>query len=185
MFELKTKATAYSFMKKAALGLAGSYIVVATVLLMRMRPEPILIGVDQYGTRVIRDSSDRLLKKERENFLKRFLTLLYNYDSASFEERISESGDLMSDALWSEKRDEFSKIGSQLKTEDLEQKATVSEPRELDESSYQADVELKVRRKLTESMVKLRVDLRLRQNQRNENNPYPFEVERYDEQQAL
>lgn len=185
MFRLKNKATAYSFLKKVVLGLAVIYIMVATVLLLRIRPEPLLIGVDQYGTRVIRDSSDRLVKKERENFLKRFLMLFYNYDSGSFEERISESGDLMSGALWAEKRDEFSKIARQLKAEDLEQKATVSELRELDETSYQADVALIIRRKLTESKVKLRVDLRVRPNRRNEKNPYPLEVERYDEQQAL
>jgi len=185
MFRIKNRATIFSLSKKAVLGIAASYIVVATVLLLRMKPEPLLIGVDQYGTRVIRDSSDRLVKKERENFLKRFLTLLYNYDSTSFEERVSESGDLMSDALWTEKRDEFAKIASQLKAEDLEQKATVSELRELEETSYQADVALTIRRKLTENKVKLRVDLRLRPNRRNENNPYPFEVERYDEQQAL
>ena len=82
-------------------------------------------------------------------------------------------------------REEFERIGKQLKTEDLTQEVQVKELREVDDWTYQADLALKIRRKLTESAVKLRVELRIRPNPRRENNPYPYEVERYDEQQAL
>lgn len=185
MFKAVPRVALLSIAKKVIVaGLAG-YTAIASVLLLRMKPQTILIGIDQYGTRVIREPGDRLLKKEKENFLKRFLALLYGYDSETFEKRVSESGDLMSDQLWSEKREEFERIGKQLKNEDLTQEVQVRELREVDDWTYQADVALKIRRKLTEATVKLRVELRIRPNPRRENNPYPYEVERYDEQQAL
>jgi len=174
-----------SIAKKAIVIGLVAYAGIASVLLLRLKPQTLLIGVDQYGTRIIREPGDRLLKKEKENFLKRFLALHYGYDSETFEKRISDGGDLMAEQLWTEKREEFERIGKQLKTEDLTQEVQVSELREMDEWTYQADLALKVRRKLTEAVVKLRVELRIRPNPRRENNPFLYEVERYDEQQAL
>ncbi len=52
------------------------YGAVTTVLLMRLTPIPLLIGVDQYGTRVIGAGDDRLLRREKENFLKLFVSQL-------------------------------------------------------------------------------------------------------------
>lgn len=185
MFRTIPKVAILSLAKKVIVVGLVAYAGIASVLLLRLKPQTLLIGVDQYGTRVIRESGGRLLKKEKENFLKRFLALLYGYDSETFEKRISDGGDLMADLLWSEKREEFDRIGKQLKNEDLTQEVQVLELREIDDWTYQTDLQLKIRRKLTESVVKLRVDLRIRPNPRRENNPYPYEVERYDEQQAL
>jgi hypothetical protein len=184
MFRRIEKATVLSVMKKLLIaGLLG-YGAVTTVLLLRLKPQPLLIGVDQYGTRVIRESGDRLLKSEKANFLKRFMALLYSYDSETFEKRISDCGDLMTETLWKQKMAEFTRIAAQLKTEPLTQTAEVVELREIEAATYQADLVLRVQRRLAESKIKLRVEFRVRPNVRRENNPYPFEVESYDESQG-
>ncbi len=185
MFKKIPRIALLSIAKKVIVFGLVCYAGVASVLLLRLKPQTLIIGIDQYGTRIVREPGDRLLKKEKENFLKRFLALQYGYDTETFEKRISDSGDLMADQLWTEKRAEFDRIAKQLKTEDLTQEVQVTELREVDDWTYQADLALKIRRKLTESAVKLRVELRIRPNPRRENNPYPYEVERYDEQQAL
>jgi len=174
MFRRIEKATVLSITKKLLLGSLVGYCAVATYLLIRLNPQPVLIGVDQYGTRVIRESGDRLLRKEKENFLKRFLALLYSYDSETFERRISDSGDLMTRTLWDEKKAEYGRIAGQLKAEPITQTVEVKELREVDAGTYQADLLLRVKRRLAESEVKLRVELRVRPSLRRENNPYPF-----------
>lgn len=184
MFRRIEIATVYSVAKRLmVLGLIG-YGVVMTILMFRLSPKPILIGMDQYGTRVIRESGDRLFKREKENFLKRFLTLVYSYDPDTFEKRISDSGDLMTKNLWETKKAEFMRIATQLKTEPLAQMADVQELREVDDGTYQADLMLRVQKRLVESKIKLRIEIRVRPSLRRENNPYPFEVESYDESQG-
>lgn len=184
MFRRPERVTVLSLAKKTMVMGLVLYGAATTVLLVRLKPQPLLVGIDAYGTRIIRESGDRLLKKERENFLKHFLALLYNYDSETFDKRISDGGDLMATALWKEKREEFERIARQIKTESVAQAAEVQELREVDDGAYQADLLIRVQRRLTETTVKLRVEIRIRPNTRRENNPYPYEVERYDEQQA-
>lgn len=184
MFRRIEKATLLSIARRLICGGLLAYGVIATMLLFRLNPRPVLIGIDQYGTRVIRESGDRLLRKEKENFLKRFLALLYSYDAETFTKRVSDSGDLMTKALWEAKTGEFSRIAAQLKTDPLTQSAEIQEIREVDEATYQADLLVRVQWRLTESRVKLRVEIRVRPSLRRENNPYPFEVESYDESQS-
>jgi hypothetical protein len=164
-------------------GLAA-YGVIATILLFRLNPKPVLIGIDPYGTRVIREGGDRLIRQEKENFLKHFLALQYSYDQATFQKRVSDCGDLMAEELWAQKKIEFERLSQQLKVEELTQTVEIKEVREIDSANFEADLVIHVKRRLNESSVKLRVDLKIHPNPRRENNPYPYEVERYDESQA-
>ncbi len=184
MFGSLKRVYLLSIARKALLGGLITYSAIATVLLVRLNPKPVLIGIDPYGTRIIREGGDRLIRQEKENFLKHFLALQYNYDQTNFEKRISDSGDLMAEALWSQKKVEFQRLADQLKTEELTQTVEIKELREVDPQNFEADLVIHIKRRLNESAVKLRVELKLHSNPRRENNPYPYEVERYDEIQS-
>ena len=184
MFKTIPRVAVLSIARKTVFTLLLAYGVLTTTLLLKLKPEPVLIGIDQYGTRVIRESNDRLLKKEKQNFIKHFFVLLYNFDQDTFEKRISESGDFMTEALWASKSKEFEQIAKQFKSEGLTQIGEIQELRELEDGVYQADISVKVHRKLTETTIKLRVEIKIRPNRRRQANPYPYEVERYDEQQV-
>ena len=183
MFSNLKPVSLLSLMKKALFIGICVYGLIATLLLFRLSPEPILVGMDPYGTRIIRGADDRLVVSEKENFLKHFLALLYNYDAETFRERISESGDLMSDALWKRKSPEFEGILKELKSESLTSRADILEIREEDDATFQADLLIHVKRRLTETKMKLRVELKIKPRPRREENPYPYEVESYDEEQ--
>lgn len=176
-----SRATQLSLLRKTLIFGLVIYSALLTIIMFRVKPHAILIGIDQYGTRVISAAGDRLLKKEKENFLKHFLALLYSYNEETFETRISDCGDLMTKVLWAAKKQEFLKLKEKLKTEPLTQIAEITELREIDQGEYEADVSLKIRRKLTENTIKLRVQIRVKSSARAENDPYPFEVENYDE----
>lgn len=184
MFRAIPKVALLSLAKKAVFSVVIAYCILTTALLMKLKPEPLVIGIDKYGTRIIRDPNDELLKLEKENFVKSFLAQIYNYDQTNFKDRISKGGDYMTRALWTTKGKEFDRIGAQLTTEDLTQIGKIDGVRSIDDYTYEADVEIKIRRKLVETTINLRVEIKIRPARRSEPNAYPWEVERYDEQQV-
>lgn len=184
MFRSLKPVSLLAITRKALLAGLLAYSAIATVLLFRLKPVPILIGIDPYGTRLIRESGDRLIRQEKETFLKQFLTRIYSFDQANFASRISDSGELMAETLWSQKKEEFERLAEQLKAEELTQTVQIQELREVDTQNFEADLVIHIKRRLNQSAVKLRVELKIHANPRRENNPYPYEVERYDEIQT-
>lgn len=184
MFKAINRLSLLSLARKVIFSGLAIYAVIATTLLFRLKPQPLIIGIDPYGTRIIREGGDRLIRQEKENFLKHFLVLQYSYDSESFDKRISDCGDLMAVELWVQKKTEFERLAKQLKSEELVQTVEIKELREVDPANFEADLVIRIKRRINESSVKIRVDLKIRPNPRRENNPYPYEVERYDENQA-
>ena len=184
MFTKIEKVDALNLAKRGIfLGLCV-YCMVVTVVALKMRPQTLLIGLDSYGARVIREASDPVLRKEKENFIKQFLIQLYTFDGESFERRVSVCGDLMTKDLWLKKKPEFAGIAAKLKTDPLVQVLEIQELREVDTNTYQADIKIQVQRKLEINTVKLRVDIRISPSERRETNPYLFEVKDYDENQT-
>lgn len=182
MIKNLSKASVYSGMKKVSLLILFGYCLLTTTLLLRLDPKPLVIGIDPYGTRVVGQYGDSILKAEKENFIKRFLIYLYSYDETNFDDRISEVGEFMSVELWDKKRSEFISVSGRMKNESLTQKAKITDIREIDEAHYEADIELTITNRLKKTTVKLRVSLELKQSPRTTSKPYPWEVIAYDEQ---
>lgn len=173
--------TIFVCIKRASVvGLIG-WSITATILLLRNKPQVLLVGIDQNGTRLITNEDDRLLKTERINFVKRYLAFAYSYSSTDYDSRVSTAGDMMAPKLWEEKKQEFLKISEGLKNEELSQKTKVIEIREIDPENFEADLDINVKSRLKEVTRKLRLQLKLKKSSRNRENPYPFEVESYDE----
>lgn len=158
------------------------WAVTATVLLFRLRPVPVLIGIDPYGVRVISSENDRLLKIERLNFVKRYLSYAYSYAASDYETRISHAGDMMSKTLWDDKKSEFQRIKLSLKDQELTQDLKILEIREVDPDTFEADLKINVKTRLQEAGTALRVQLKLKRAQRTAENPYQYEVDSYVEQ---
>lgn len=161
------------------------YAGVITVMVFKLKPVPILIGIDSYGTRIITRSDDALLRREKENLMKQFISEFYNFDQTNYSEKLSHAGDLMSLRLWNDKKSEFEKIAKKLTDENLSQNAKIVELRQVDENTFQADLLLHIERKLTPTDLKLRIEIQIQPHARSTENPYPYEVDHYDEQQIL
>ena len=184
MIKTFPKSTMYSALRKLVFFLLVVYAGVTTTLLFRLDPKPLIIGIDPYGTRILGSEKDPILKAEKENFLKRFITYLYNYDETNFDERISLVGDSMNSKIWDRRKPEFTSVSSRLKQEPLTQKGKIIDLREVDETHFEADVEVHVQSRLRESTVKMRVEVELTASPRTSSKPYPWEVTSYDEQTA-
>ena len=179
---LKFKTTQNEFLKIGGIGVLVLYAVTLTVMCFKLTPKTLIIAIEPTGTRVVSSDTDRALRLEKESFLRRFVTLLYAFDSTSFDQRVSSAGDLMAAELWKQKQDEFSKLSGKMKTDELSQSVKLLDLREVDSENYQVDIELKVNHKLQETPVKLRVDIKIRKRkQRTEENAYDMEVVNYVE----
>lgn len=170
-----------SFMKKVSVISITAWAALSTILLLRLQPRVVLIGIDSYGARVITKETDRLLRLERENFIKKYLTYSYSYSSTNYDERTSLAGDMMASRLWNEKKKEFTQISENLRKIELVQESKILELREVDLENFEADLELKVRSKLQEATTKLRVEIKINKAKRTEESPYQYEVESYGE----
>lgn len=158
-----------------------TWAVVASVLAFRNQTHVLLVGIDPYGVRLITSNDDRLLRIEKENFVKRFLVYLYTYSGTEFEKRISLAGDMMALKLWEEKTPEFKSIAAKLPGQELSQAGTLKELRSVDAETFEADLELLTKNRLQEARTKVRVELKIRAVSRTAQNPYAYEVESYVE----
>ncbi|MEK6705766.1 MAG: hypothetical protein AABZ06_08255 [Bdellovibrionota bacterium] len=142
----------------------------------RSRPEIILIGLDEAGTRIITSAADPIIAKERIKFIREFLRGYYNYGANDYSQAISQVGSLMSDMLWREREGEFKRIAEQMSKTPLTQEARLFDLREVSEQEFEADIGLYIRSRLQERNVKYRVTLKIAPRKRNAENPYPLEV---------
>lgn len=169
------------------------YALLLTFYIIRTDSKPLLVGISDSGTYLITDANDRLLKKEKQNFILEFIGLAYNYNSKNYSERVSKSGDYISERLWVEKSEEYKKIEEGLKNRDITQSISISEIRQVSEWDYQADTVISIRESLNVTKVTLLLTIKLSpQSQtkpfappyiRSRTNPYPYQIEALSEQQ--
>lgn len=136
----------------------------------------IVIGMDEAGTRLIQAQSDRLVKNELAVFLKNFIELYYNYNDVNYHERMRLATDLFSEELWQSERDKITQIENNLKKTPLSQTADIVSIDRTDAYKVEAIVLLKVKSRMNEQEVKLKVDIEYRKIDRTETNPYEFEI---------
>jgi hypothetical protein len=169
------------FLKATLFFVVLCWALTATFLLVRLKPQIVLVGIDQYGTRIISEEGDRLTQLERDNFIKKYLGLLYTFRSTDFDTRVSAAGDMMGDVLWASKKVEFLEISKKLKSQELSQSTEVEQLREIGPETFEADLKIVVRSKLQESVSRIRVEIKLRKVPRTSTKPFPFEVETHEE----
>ncbi|OFZ81238.1 MAG: hypothetical protein A2583_08990 [Bdellovibrionales bacterium RIFOXYD1_FULL_53_11] len=153
-----------------------AWAVMASVWAYRNRPEIILVGLDEAGTRIITSANDPILSKERVKFVREFLRGYYNYTAADYSVTISQTGALMSDLLWKSMEPEFLKTTERMKTSPITQDGDLLDLREVGEQEFEADLGLRIKSRLTERKVKYRAVIKIGPRKRSAENPYPMEV---------
>jgi hypothetical protein len=168
--------------KTIIVGLLVVYAAGISFALVKMMPQNIIIGIDPYGTRIIETSDDRLIRLERHNFIKLFIRRLYTFESESLSKSLSDAGDMMSLELWNKKESDYQKLLEELKSSPFQQISKIEDLREIDPNTYQADLELIIKKNLEEKRMRIRLSVVIVTANRSLKNPYPYQVETYDEQ---
>lgn len=152
------------------------WALIASVFAFRNQSKTILIGIDDIGTRVIAESSDRLLQSELKNFLNTFFDQYYTYDDKNFSDRVGKATEMMSSSLWDSVKDKLLEQNEKLKKNPLSQFAEIQSIDLIDQGRIEAILNLKIKSRLNEQTVRLKVNLEFKKVSRSEKNPWGFEV---------
>lgn len=169
-------------MKLIAITLLIIYSGVATVLLLRNKPQTIVVGVDESGTRLLTEDNDKLAEKEVLAFIRGFVALHYRYSSETYERQISQSGDLMTLDLWNQKQSEYEKISKDIVGQSIIQDAEIADITQVGASAFDLSIGMTIQRKLEQKRFKIKVRIELTKSARSKTNPYPFSIARLSEE---
>lgn len=155
------------------------YSIAMTTIAMRNIPEFKIVAIEPTGTRLVTDSTDKVIEKERQEFVKRFIRLYTNYDSDSFGETIGHSTDWMSDSAWSRIEQSFKEMKSKI----IEYKMVqITEITKLDQSDanpleFSAEVHTRQIYRGTSKKLSGTLILKLKAQKRTDLNPWGWEVD--------
>lgn len=149
----------------------------ASVAYIRSEEKVILIGVSDEMTYLIQTSNKKLEAKEKLSFLTHFLGIYFSFDKSNYADRMSQSGDLMSEDLWALKNTEILKIKSNLETDPYSQKIQVLSIDDLGDGKIEVRARMTVNRKITSESVNIKINLKVGTRTRNSNSPWPYEIQ--------
>ena len=152
------------------------WAVLASIFALRNNSKIILIGIDDYGSKIITDSNDRILQNELKNFLKSFLLTYYGYDEKSFSSQIESASNLMNFDLWERVKPKLLEQKEKLTKLPLLQVPDIESIDMIETGKIEAILNLSIKAKLNEQKVRLKVRLSFVKAPRTEMNPWGFEI---------
>ena len=152
------------------------WALVATVFATTNTQKTLIIGIDDAGSRLITDSKDRLLKSETKQFLKYFLDQYYTYNQETFNERIGVATELMSPDLWSKEKSKLIDLKDKLDKNPITQFSELENIDLVDQNKIEATLKIKIKSRMSEKNIKLKVILDFKKNERSEQNPWNFQI---------
>jgi hypothetical protein len=155
------------------------YSVAMTFMAMRNIPEFKIVAIEPTGTRLVTDSTDKVIERERQEFVKRFIRLYTNYDSESFSETIGHSTDWMSDGAWSRIEQSFKDMKVQILEYKMVQISEITKLEQSDASPLEFSAEVHTRQIYRGTSKKLHgtLILKLKAQKRTDLNPWGWEVD--------
>ena len=159
------------------------YGVVMTIFAVRNIPEFKIVAIESTGTRLVTDSTDKVIERERQEFVKRFIRLYTNYDSESFSETIGHSTDWMSDASWSRIEKAFEEMKAQIIEYKMVQISEITKLEQSDTQPLEFTAEIHTRQIYRGTSKKLigTLTVKLKTQKRTELNPWGWEVDELSE----
>ena len=153
-----------------------SWALVATVFAVTNNQKTLIIGIDDAGSRLITDSKDRLLKSETKQFLKYFLDQYYTFNQETFNERIGVATELMSPDLWAKEKSKLLDLKDKLDKNPITQFSELENIDLVDQNKIEATLKIKIKSRMTEQNIKLKVTLDFKKQERSEQNPWNFQI---------
>lgn len=150
---------------------------VASSFALQNRKETLLIGIDSMGfARVITTKNDRYVQEELKSFLKEFISRYYSYSDQTFEAQIGLASDLMNNSLWDQKKSDLFALREKIKKDPLEQVSAIESLDLINDGQIEGVIAIKVTQKMNHQTFKIKINLSLKPNTRNQKNPWGYEV---------
>lgn len=166
------------FVLMVGLSLISTGLSIFTLFKLR---NPVIIGIDPNGTRIVREHKDPIFKTEAVSFIQRFTFNVFNFDSQNFFKRLGAATTVMSDALWDKKRREIMDLRNRVERDEISLTGVIQEMTLDDKGTYHCLVSVKKKSRLNIQEHKIKIAIRLKATKRTPENPYGLEVDSYEE----
>lgn len=158
------------------------FISISMSLVSMMRSKkPIIIGIDNNGTRIVTEQNDPIYKTEAVQFIRKFFFHAYNFDSGNFFKRLGFATTLMSEELWKKKQGEIVDLKNKIERDQIELQSQILKINQDESGLYHALVQIKEKTRLNIKDHEVEVAIKLKPVPRTQDNPYGMEVDSYEE----
>lgn len=142
----------------------------------------LIIAIDSNGARVVSAEKDPIFKTEATRFIQRFLASVYNFQSDTFVKQIGYAANVMSDELWSLKKDEIMNLKDRVEADQVILKGNIQKLSLGENGIYYALVDVSEKSRISEKKHLVKISLKLKQTVRNNENPSGLLVDSYEEE---
>ncbi|MDE0151967.1 MAG: hypothetical protein OXK80_05690 [Bdellovibrionales bacterium] len=146
----------------------------ATFLAFQNKSQVLLIGKTNSSYQIIENEEKSPV--ETMNFIRHFIALTLNFDKKSYRKHISMAGDLMTDALWNKKNDEFKDMASYIKEQNVIQSSEILSIKKQKKNFFEVKIRNYLFKKGTLTETDKFILLSLTENKRNYKNPWRHSV---------
>lgn len=143
--------------------------------------EPLIIGIDANGTRIVSSTQDPIYKTEAIQFIQTFFFNTYNFNQDNFYKRVGVATTYMSEDLWKKKQSEILDLKMRVEKDQIELMSQIKKLSKDDAGVFHGLLEISERTRLNQKEHTLKVSVRLKSTERTRNNPYGLEVDSYEE----
>lgn len=143
--------------------------------------EPIIIGIDLNGTRVVTNQNDPIYKTEATAYIQKFIFNVYNFNSKNFHQRIGLATGLMSEELWLSKKNIILDLKDKVERDAIAVEGAVQKISQDVDGVYYVRVDVREASRLKVSDHKIDLKIKLKSVARDISNPYGLEVDLYEE----
>lgn len=175
------------FRRNAELFIMGLSVLLCAIALFSLRQalsisqKPLLIAIDSNGTRIVTKKDDPIFETEAVQFIKSFVSHLYNFTPTNFVDQVGEATGLMNVNLW---QDEENKILEKKSVVERDQISMVSRIKGIyrkSEFEFNVVINSIEMSRLSRVSRTIQAIVTIQKTQRSEMNPYGLEVTKYDE----
>lgn len=148
----------------------------ATLLGLSKKDKIILVRISNEGTSIIDVLSPEEELLQEKAFLRRFITLMYNYDFLSFEGNINKVSFILSDDLWLRTQSEMEKTKSTISEKKIFQTTAIEKVVRLTPNEYELTAQSTIVKDGTSQDHKIKLKVSIVKVPRSIQNPWGMEV---------
>lgn len=157
------------------------WAILASILILVRRDSLVVVKVDDFGTTVLTEGSDKLITVETENFINNFIAYFYSYTSENYDMHIEKSFNFLSRKVAEKYVSKLSENSDKVKQKRTFQSAFARKITKIKEGVFEIDLVVDRRNDFEELSDVYKIKIELDRDRRSVENPYGFVINNLEE----
>jgi hypothetical protein len=157
------------------------WAILASILILVRRDSLVVVKVDDFGTTVLTEGSDKLVTVETENFINNFIAYFYNYTSDNYDNHIEKSFDFLSRKVSEKYVSKLNSTSDKIKLKRTQQSAFARKITKIKDGIFEIDLVVDRRNESEELTDEYKIRIELDRDRRSLENPYGLVISDLEE----